>query len=373
MVLPVQKLSSISATTCSDHCFNDLSASGFRPYKKQNELEPENAESSQNFFFAIARIKAKKCWPLFWRGVLRWKANLVFLFRGGSFVTFAVKSKRKRFAALKIIDWTQIKFGMTWLLEVQYKRKKFYNFSMSKSQRKFAVFDIDGTLVRWQMFHTVAQQLADRGYLGKDASRKLKEARLRWKNREGIESFHDYEASLVQLYEAGLLEIDPKDFDEVSQKVVAEYKDQVYTYTRDLCRQLKAKGYFLIAISGSHHELIGELVKHYDFDDWVGTLYERKDGKYTGQSFLPIRDKKAVLMGLIEKHNLTLNGSYAVGDSKSDAVMLEMVDNPIAFNPEKRLLEIAKQKSWKIVVERKNVVYKLEKKDVQYLLAEAGE
>jgi phosphoserine phosphatase len=39
--------------------------------------------------------------------------------------------------------------------------------------------------------------------------------------------------------------------------------------------------------------------------------------------------------------------------------MLELVQRPIAFNPERELAKIAMKRGWPIVVERKNVVYKL--------------
>jgi phosphoserine phosphatase len=48
--------------------------------------------------------------------------------------------------------------------------------------------------------------------------------------------------------------------------------------------------------------------------------------------------------------------------------MMDIVENPIAFNPEKKLFEYIGQKGWKIVVERKNMVYELENKDGKYQL-----
>jgi phosphoserine phosphatase len=39
--------------------------------------------------------------------------------------------------------------------------------------------------------------------------------------------------------------------------------------------------------------------------------------------------------------------------------MLELVERPIAFNPNKKLCAHAKKKGWEIVVERKDVIYKL--------------
>jgi len=45
-----------------------------------------------------------------------------------------------------------------------------------------------------------------------------------------------------------------------------------------------------------------------------------------------------------------------------------MVEKPIAFNPDKELYEIAAKTSWKIVLERKNMIYELEKDSGRYEL-----
>ena len=38
---------------------------------------------------------------------------------------------------------------------------------------------------------------------------------------------------------------------------------------------------------------------------------------------------------------------------------LEMVENPICFNPNEKLYTEAKRQGWKVVVERKDVIYEL--------------
>jgi phosphoserine phosphatase len=50
-----------------------------------------------------------------------------------------------------------------------------------------------------------------------------------------------------------------------------------------------------------------------------------------------------------------------VGDTESDVSMLEIVEQPIAFNPNQNLKEIAEKKGWKIIVEKKDVIYDLSK------------
>lgn len=238
--------------------------------------------------------------------------------------------------------------------------------------KKFAAFDTDGTLIRWQLYHVIVDKLAKEGALGPDAHQKLHEARMVWKRRERPESFKDYEKVLIEVYEQAIGNISTDDFDKYVLEVVEEYKDQTYVYTRQLVNTLKQKGYCLLAISGSHHELVELIAKYYKFDDWQGTQYERKGQGFSGQKIVASQDKKAGLETMIAKHDLTLKNSVAIGDSLSDAPMLEMVEQPIAFNPDQALFKLATTKGWQIIVERKNVIYILESDNGKYVLAETN-
>lgn len=235
--------------------------------------------------------------------------------------------------------------------------------------KKFAVFDIDGTLIRWQLYHAIVDQLASHGHLGKNAKQTLHDARMTWKNRESPKAFSQYEKILISVYEDSIHNINLVDFDQLVNNTIEEYKNQTHTYTRDLLKSLKSKKYFLIAISGSHHELVEKLANYYGFDAWQGTEYERIGQNFSGNKFVPSLDKAKALRKIIEKNQLSMPGSYAIGDSQSDASMLKVVDNPIAFNPNQELYKIAKNNNWQIVVERKNVVYRLNLVDNVYQLA----
>lgn len=236
------------------------------------------------------------------------------------------------------------------------------------TNRPFAVFDIDGTLIRWQLYHALVDRLAKKGHLGLDAHEQIHRQRMVWKRREKSDSFDEYEQFLVKLYEKALGNLKPSVFDQIAHEVATEYKDQVYTYTRDLIQILKSKAYFLLAISGSHDELVGTVAKQHGFNDWVGSYYHRAEGKFIGSKDVASSDKKTILEQLIKKHNLTRSGSYAVGDSQSDIGMMEIVDHPIAFNPTRRLFDQARTTGWPVVVERKNVVYQLEHRNGTYEL-----
>jgi len=235
--------------------------------------------------------------------------------------------------------------------------------------RKFAVFDIDGTLIRWQLYHALVHELAKQGALGKHALEALNTSRLVWKKREDPMGWKNYERQIITVYEDALSSLASETFDKAVQAVLDEYRDQTYIYTRDLIKKLKSEGYFLLIISGSHHELIEPLADYYGFDDWIGSQYFRRGGRFSGKKHIPSMQKDLALKDFVTKHKLTFTGSMGIGDSGSDIAMLELVEQPIAFNPDKVLLETARKHGWKVVVERKNVVYELEAHDGSYILA----
>jgi HAD superfamily hydrolase (TIGR01490 family) len=235
--------------------------------------------------------------------------------------------------------------------------------------RPFAVFDIDGTLIRWQLYHALADELARRGLMAADSYQQVRDARMQWKTRSHHMAFEEYENLLVRHIDELLVGLPVRDFRAACQSVVAVYKDQVYTYTRDLLRQLKDQEYLLFAISASQAEIVGLVAEYYGFDDFGGTSLEAKEGRYTGRKHLLFRDKKPKLLRqLVTKHRAHWKDSIGIGDSEGDIPMLSIVERPIAFNPTRPLSDHATTQGWEIVVERKNVIYELKATDHGYHL-----
>lgn len=235
--------------------------------------------------------------------------------------------------------------------------------------RPFAVFDIDGTLIRWQLFHAITDKLAKENLLDARIYDDLKAARLDWKRRSSPEAFKAYEKHVVAAYEEGILNLTYTNFEKAATEVFEEYKDQVYKYTRELIARLKQQGYLLFAISGSQTEVVAMIADYYGFDDFIGSNYEHVNNRFTGNSTIHPGRKHVILREMVERHAATYQGSIAVGDSEGDISMLEAVEQPIAFNPTEKLFAVAREQKWKIVIERKNVAYELEDRNGQYVLA----
>lgn len=236
---------------------------------------------------------------------------------------------------------------------------------MSKA---FAVFDIDGTIIRWQLYHAVSDRLARDGIISNDAFERVRRSRMEWKRRAGEDSFQEYEMELIKVFDKALTGMSVADFTNAVDEVFDEYKDQVYTYTRDLIRDLQKQDYLLFAISGSPSPIVQKLADYYGFDDYSATNYAAEDGHFTGDKELSVGKKPQLLTQLIAKHNTSLKGSIGVGDSEGDITMLDMAEQPIAFNPSKKLFNHAQEQGWKIVMERKNVIYELDSENGKYVL-----
>jgi len=232
---------------------------------------------------------------------------------------------------------------------------------MMAHKQPIAVFDIDGTLFRWQLFHELVFELSKRGVLDKKSSQQIEQQFLRWRALKA--SWQDYESQVVDALYANIENISPQQLDNAAQAVLARSGHKVYNYTSNLVKKLKQQGYFLLAITGSQQAVAEPFAIRHGFDHCVGVIYTEnpQTGKYTkNHEQNTIGHKAELLTDFIAKNYLTLKGSYAVGDSKSDAEMIAMVENPIAFNPDEELLKIATSKNWPVVIERKNIAYTLD-------------
>ncbi len=234
--------------------------------------------------------------------------------------------------------------------------------------RPFAAFDIDGTLIRWQLYHALGDELARRKLINPNEFNKVRDARLNWKKRTSNESFSQYESQLIKVFDEALIGLNVKDFLDAADAVFEEYKEQVYIYTRDLLKELKSQNYLLFAISGSPDLIVQKMANLYGFDDYAGTVFASDGTSFTGTKQLSINKKKQIIESLALKHNATWDKSIAIGDSEGDISMLETVEQPIVFNPSRQLFIRARDNKWTIVLERKNMIYKLEYKDGHYQL-----
>lgn len=225
--------------------------------------------------------------------------------------------------------------------------------------KKFAVFDIDGTIFHWQFFHELFDELIEARVIDEVTAKSVLDDRKKWSH--GDIPWNEYELGLVDALNKAIIGTKKSLLEDISEKIINDKGQVLYHYTRDLLRTLQSEGYTTIVISGSQQTLVEKFAHSYDIDIALGLDYEYRNNKLVSIKRSIYGQKDTLLKEIVAEHDLDWQDSYAVGDTYGDAGMLALVEHPIAFNPDAKLLEVAKENGWKIVIERKSMAYTLEK------------
>ena len=225
---------------------------------------------------------------------------------------------------------------------------------------RVAFFDIDGTLFRSSLLIELVEALVKKGIFPLEAPEHYKAAHEAWRARSG--SYEVYISAVVETFLKHIRGVPYGTFADIGRDVVHAQEEYVYRYTRDLIARLKQEGYYLVAISQSPKTVLDAFCASYGFDKVYGRVYEigpqdRFTGVVTDEHL--ISNKATIARRVIEKLGATFEGSIAVGDTEGDISLLELVETPICFNPNKTLYAHARMQGWKVVVERKDMVYEL--------------
>ncbi|TSA45339.1 hypothetical protein D4R52_02695 [bacterium] len=234
------------------------------------------------------------------------------------------------------------------------------------TKKPIAIFDIDGTIFRSSLTVELFERLVIRGIIGRAGLLRVRASEKKWLDRVG--HYDDYIRDLVVAYQKAIVGKKRADIIKSCREVVKEQRFRTYRYTLSLLAKIRGK-YFTIGISGSPLEVVREYNKFLKFDKVYGTeIGVDECGRYTRVVLHePPRYKKEVVIRYIKGHDMNFKNSMGVGDTESDIGFLELVDKPIAFNPNTKLAKAAKKHRWPIVIERKDLVVELNPGQVKYL------
>jgi HAD superfamily hydrolase (TIGR01490 family) len=231
---------------------------------------------------------------------------------------------------------------------------------------KAAFFDIDGTIYRDSLLTEHFKRLIKYELIDpRQWENKVKALHTQWDKREG--GYDAYLLELVDSYVEAIQNITFEQNEFTANQVMDVKAGRVYKYTRDRIKWHKAQGHKVIFISGSPDFLVSKMAKKYGADDYCGTIYHYNGKRFTGET-TPMWDsvsKQKAINKFVKKYNISLKDSYAYGDTNGDLTMIRAVGNPITINPAKALLQNIKEDKElrdkiQIIVERKDVIYKLD-------------
>ena len=230
-----------------------------------------------------------------------------------------------------------------------------------------AFFDIDGTIYREGLITEVFKKIIKYEFVEEEKwYTEVRPAFLKWDRRQG--DYDDYLLKMVEVYKEATKGLNKAYIEHIAKQVIHQKGERVYKFSRNRIKWHKRQGHLVIAISGSPNELVSEMAKKYEMDDFRGTVYELDAlGRYNGR-VKPMWDsesKQKAIHELCELYDIDLENSFAYGDTSGDFTMFEQVGLPYAINPTKELLtKIIESDNIRnkiqVIVERKDVMYRLD-------------
>lgn len=221
--------------------------------------------------------------------------------------------------------------------------------SVPNTQKTVAFFDVDGTLLKSTIVHCYIwmrslqlpfflKHLWLIGFLPKivyylilDSISRTRFNEIFYRNYRGLE-VAEMKALSTEMFEAYMR---PKIFSEaVSQ--IQEHKEQ---------------GTAIVLVTGSLDFVVQPIADYLAVDAVLAPQLREKDGQFTGElTTAPLigEAKAEAMRDYADQHEVSLEKSYAYGDSQSDLPMLECVGNPIVVNPGKSFRQKALKSGWEM-------------------------
>jgi len=113
----------------------------------------------------------------------------------------------------------------------------------------------------------------------------------------------------------------------------------------------RAAGHHLVVLSAASVYVVRPLADRLNIPDVLCTYLEVESGRFTGNLLEPAayRSGKALLaQQFAAKRNIDLQQSTFYSDGHEDMPMLELVGNPVAINPDRKLERVASERGWPI-------------------------
>jgi HAD superfamily hydrolase (TIGR01490 family) len=136
--------------------------------------------------------------------------------------------------------------------------------------------------------------------------------------------------------------------EEVFDEIMA---DKIWPGTKALAQMHLDAGQRVWLVTATPVEVAEVIATRLGLTGGLGTVAEHVDGVYTGRlvgSLLHGPAKVEAVRALAEREGLDLARCSAYSDSANDIPLLELVGNPCAINPDKRLRGYAKAHGWRV-------------------------
>jgi HAD superfamily hydrolase (TIGR01490 family) len=211
-----------------------------------------------------------------------------------------------------------------------------------------AIFDLDNTLIANDSDFLWGQFLVDSGIVDRDsyeqANQKFYEDYLH--GTLDIVKFLEFSLAPLALHDAAQLNRWREEFVETCIKPI------LLPAAQALVDKHRQQGDTLLVITATNRFITTPIVELFGIDNLLATTPEFVNGRYTGKfTDTPCYQAGKIthLNNWLATNTESMEDSWFYSDSHNDLPLLKMVSNPVAVDPDEKLLQYARQANWSVI------------------------
>lgn len=210
------------------------------------------------------------------------------------------------------------------------------------------IFDLDHTLLTGDSDHAWGQFMVEQGLVDP----------VTYKQKNDM-FFEHYQAGTLNINE--YLAFTLHTLTQHPLETMLSYREQflnecisplISQKSRDLIAQHKQQNDTLLIITATNGFITYPIAEMLGIEHIIAPHPEMRDGQYTGQieGVASFHEGKVTrLKEWLAEQQKTLKNSWFYSDSRNDLPLLELVDHPIAVNPDPYLHALALERQWPII------------------------
>ncbi|HEC12962.1 MAG TPA: HAD family hydrolase [Acidiferrobacteraceae bacterium] len=211
-----------------------------------------------------------------------------------------------------------------------------------------AIFDLDNTLIRgdsdyqWGQF-LIAKGVVDPGYAKREHDRYYADYLA---GNLDIYAFLDFQLKPLAENDRSTLEVWRREF--IDRHIL----ELITAAAQQLVDDHRKKGDTLLIITATNSFLTRPIADAFGINHLIGTDPEEKQGQFTGKvvGIPSYREGKVERLNQwMAEHGENLTHSWFYSDSHNDLPLLDLVEHPVAVNPDGILAAHARERGWPII------------------------
>lgn len=211
-----------------------------------------------------------------------------------------------------------------------------------------AIFDLDNTLIAGDSDHGWGEFLARHGKVDAADYRAMNE-KFYSDYQQGCLDIHEYLAFALQ----PLAALPREELAALHRAFMAEVIEPLWLPRAvQLVQHHRGRGDRLMVITSTNRFIAEPICHKLGIRELLATELVVVDGRYTGavDGVPTYREGKVTrLRAWLDAEGESLAGSYFYSDSLNDLPLLEVVDHPVAVDPDQRLSAVAAERGWPVI------------------------